>query len=150
MLNKEIIEKSNLNKVFLSDEIWVLLGGMRIPRLVWLSLFVIDWVALLGPLQKIFIFYRDEEFAQQLVLLAGVVFAHDHLRQRCEAKEVDIHNALLLDLRYEICVELSNLRVRSLGPIDQEVQIIRLNRLLVLVQTSQEGIQSLLILVALS
>lgn len=117
VLDEEVIEQLNLDEVLLSDQVWILLGGVGV--LFSCLTIAVNAVSLLGPLLQVLFFDGDEELAKEIILLAVVVFADDQVSQRCEGKEVDVHDALVLHQSDELCVGVSDLKVRRLCSSDQ-------------------------------
>ena len=146
MLHKEVVKELDFDHVFFSDQIGVNLGGMRIL----LFLLIINALILLCPELEVLLLDGHEQLAQRLVLFAGVILAHNHLRQRSEQEEVHIHDALVFYHSDEVRVEVADLCMGVLCASNQELKVIRFDTGLVFRQSSKETIKGLFVFVALS
>ena len=138
MRDQEVVQKLDLDKILLSDQVLVdlWLQAVVLLLIVLVSLFLL--FSSLSSLLKVSIFDVDEKLLEQVVVLSRIVLAHDHFRQACEGKEMPVHDTLSLDSRDKVRVQVVNLQIGVLCLDDIPIQVIWLESLCCLWQAAQE------------
>ena len=102
----------------------------------------------LSSLLEIDVLDGNEKLGQQLVLLARVVLADNHVGETCEGEEVHVHHALVLHCINERLVQVNLLRVLGFFLDDEAGEVIWHHIDCILGQIAQEIVQSLFVLLA--